>query len=224
MRPLFPLLLAVVLGGMGCADGRRLPVNVECGDPLPERFGRCEAPMWVVDEQNACTGYVRCADGALNRVTAMRVDPANTGSCPDRAVEIRCGADGACGSRDPNTRCVGSVDLSSGEVFCDCVSSCSTDADCQPDGACIPDALNGQQLHTSQCAWAACTVSADCPSGECGLSVNVDDSTQRVELACRTQDDQCPADHTSDADTLQSACIVGEGAAFAYKPEEESDI
>ncbi len=146
----------------------------------------CENPERILDVAGSPSGYVRCADGSVNRVAAQVIEPAYTDRCEDRPgsadpnlsceVSADCGADGYCrfGYWEPGP--------GSG---CYCVSEpCREDGDCE-NGLC----------YLGACVEAECRNASDCESGECGLW-EVHDRGSDLELTydgivCRTAGDDC---------------------------------
>lgn len=196
----------------------------------PSAVGECESPEQILDARNEWTGFVRCADGSINRVEARAADTTIGGTpCPGEAPDTGfyvngCDSDSEC-SGPADAACVTYFDPSGGGSPCDCATSCETDAQCGPGFACIPKAaFDIYQTYGSTCAPAACLTNDDCASGECGLSSNSDDcASVRVEvhtsslgLACRTDEDTCRADGSGSG----GECAVGSDGHFTLIPDE----
>jgi bacterioferritin (cytochrome b1) len=248
------LILAALLGTLGCSgvslsetdstEGTEgtdategtdvtqtyppLPTDVQCDTPLPEGFGQCANPQWLTDGLNNCTGYVRCEDGAINRVVVMPSDPTIPGlACSPQDTG---GGDGACAvdadcSGPERARCVERYEPSVGFNYCTCQRSCTTDDQCPSNQVCSPDVLNGGELGASVCVPAGCSTGADCESGECGLGVFSDDCEGHVDLACRSEADDCrvAADYVPGPDEGTAmqyenhACVVGPNGTFVIQ-------
>lgn len=78
-------LRALLLGAIGCqAASSDVSAQASCADPVP-----------VLLENGEPTGFVKCADGAINRVACSAFEPVNTGEA--------CGGDevgGGCSTDD----------------------------------------------------------------------------------------------------------------------------
>jgi hypothetical protein len=176
-------------GGTGGAGGTG-------GDPPPG----CEAPQPIPQGATAdapSTGFVRCANGGVNRVEAVTcVQPAPTGvACdPDlpNDVEPTCQTDADCTER-PFGRC-----LTGGFEFatCGCVYGCERDADCGAGSICrCGTSDDGAQWVTSTgCVPApGCATAADCETGECTLEAAYNGCGYDESMQCRTPEDACRA-------------------------------
>ncbi len=183
MRVLTILLFALV----GCD-------RADSGAPPTAPTPTCEDPQRINAAVGIPSGYVRCADGSVDRVAVVPVDPsiydARITLCQDRssAWTGQCHTDGDCG--DPGEdRCI-YVDNEFGS-WCECTTLCSRDEDCDQGQACISPAATGSRYAWPTCVTASCTTGADCESGECGVAAMDYQSETYFALACRTPDDRC---------------------------------
>ena len=165
----------------------------------------CVDPVAVLSPAGAATGVVRCADGSFDRPSSPAADPTVSRAACTRVVDSGLAGQGEC---DAVTPCVdGSTCVAGRDVYgtrdddCRCARTCTTDADCDTDEACL-SALAGPGVPAGvdewpRCVPASCRTDADCPSGECGLSFygrpGDCDSIVEVTLRCRTTDDACRA-------------------------------
>ncbi len=169
----------------------------------------CEGAEVIMTPTGEPSGAVRCADGALDRVSSEVCEPRiDLPACPADAegVEGGCAEDADCTDR-PHGRCV-QPPLGGGIAFCACRYGCANDSDCGPDEVCIcPGVVDG----SSRCVPAGCSTGDDCESGECGISATFDGCDYDVRTACRTADDMCRSD---------DACRdMAQGEACGYSNE-----
>ncbi|MCB9525708.1 MAG: ferritin-like domain-containing protein [Myxococcales bacterium] len=218
--------------GLGCDDGRErtvdpdqtdmaadggaldlagLDMTLELDQALPSA---CRDPQPVVDAVGAPTGFVRCADGAINRAAAVACPGPPAGSTCDpealpEGARLNCEVDADCADR-PHGRCIGNLGSPGLEQGCFCSYGCQTDADCRDEQACV---CLGQG---SVCVTARCATDAECGSGECGLSAYDDGCGVERSLACRTAEDACRLDVDCDDGIL--ACVNWRGAFNCESP------
>lgn len=193
-----------------------------CGDdPLPDDSAPepsvlgCDDPRSILDHAGQPSGYVRCADGSIDRSEAKplamewyaaRMDGCGYGK-PGHEI---CTQDADCTER-PNGKCesfwTGFVD------FCDCVYLCAGDEDCEDGQVCIsPEAST---YDWPVCVAATCSQDADCPSGECGVGSASDACARTAMLACRSENDTCRSDEGCREENHGNFCLPwGEGASF----------
>lgn len=192
------VLLALAVVGFAC-------------DPTPALRSHCDAPTRIVDA-GAPTGFVRCADGAINRRTAPDVSPiVHGGSCEGDEVNLTCSRDEDCRTDPSASRCVhldphplpptDQIAPSS----CTCRDACASDEACGAGFACVSPVLTG--FTDASCVPAACRTNSDCASDECGLFVWETGCGPAARLTCRTASDTC---RTSDA-YGDNSCHPGEG-------------
>jgi hypothetical protein len=180
----------------------------------------CESPEAILDSAGAATGYVRCADGAINRTSA---EPAPTEldlpRCEGTEDSRACETDADC-TDGPNGACLTFTYDFDPTTSCGCVYPCGTDADCRSGEICLaPGIVTGNEWAT--CVRADCTTDADCATDECGISTYNDGCgyTQSATCrepavdSCRTASecpDQCGVDYgSSDWDCLSTTCDIG---------------
>ncbi len=150
---------------------------------------RCEDPDPMIGGDGQPTGYVRCADGSVNRVDALPIDVEHfLGQVPACTAD----EDPACVSeRDCTDAPDGACAQFSNEFgpWCACAYLCSTDADCEDGQVCLHPKVYGYEWPS--CVDATCTTNADCPSGECGVWMQESCDLVRAGLACRGEEDDC---------------------------------
>jgi len=154
----------------------------------------CAENTEIVDPEGQATGFVRCGDDSVNRVSSVPVSAGHYESPPtcggDSWRDDDCASDADC-SEYPNGRCYGTEDDAGPR--CMCTYLCSADSDCPTGRSCLhPSAtpVDGRQATIwPVCVDSVCLVNSDCSTGECGLSVL--DGDHLVRLACRTSVDDC---------------------------------
>jgi len=188
------------------ADAEPSDASPDDGDAEPTR---CEDPQELLQRGGTPSGFVKCADGTIQRVEARPADPSNdTPSCVGDENTLYCESDADCTER-PHGRCI-SVQVSiEGGIdqtrYCNCQYTCATDADCPTGQACIPGKIV-DGIPIALCVPANCTTNADCASGECGLSVHHNGCGLTVSLGCREESDTCRTKADCfDADTVSCA-------------------
>lgn len=180
---------------LGCPAGTTL----ECAEPRPLLYSNGDA-----------TGFVKCADGALNRLEAAPVPaPADPTFCIGDENYLFCAAETDC-TDGPNGRCV-HFDVTppdgAASASCVCTYFCTSDADCGDDEACVASELAGVDGNAT-CQPARCRGSEACESGECGLSLDLLGYWDVIRLKCRHPgDDIC---HGTDDCAEPQACVVTE--------------
>lgn len=151
--------------------------------------GVCDDPESVLDGLGNPTGFERCADGAVNRVSQESRTPDWSGDCRGDEDVLYCAQDSDCTEGD-NGVCAHRL-LSSG-TSCECQYACLSDADCAPGEACVPGALLQSGEPWSQCIEARCLVDDDCAlCGQCGVSSYWSGCGIVDTLACRDPTDTC---------------------------------
>ncbi len=193
LRPLRLLLLAAV----GCPAGTTLD---------------CATPETLVYANGEPTGFVRCADGAINRTEALPVPPpAELPRCNGDEMHRDCDRDEDCAD-GPNGLCA-HFDQEAATV-CGCTYHCTDDADCARGEACIAGEVSGAGGNAA-CWPASCDAAADCPSAECGLSLTFTGCGYSGGLDCRDAlPDTCRVDDDCVGPGGHAECGL-EGAAFA---------
>ena len=154
----------------------------------------CTNPQPILQPNGEPSGFVRCADGAIDRPSpatcAIKLQDTCAGTEDDKA----CVTAADCTER-PNGEC---VSYSGGEpgpimTFCGCQYQCQSDADCDAGYICacagVADAGKAFCIHA-----ADCEVNSDCASGECGFSEYFDGCFTQQVLYCRGSDDSCRID------------------------------
>jgi hypothetical protein len=152
----------------------------------------CADPAPVLLVNGGPSGFVKCADGAINRVASATFEPVNTGDgCHGDEGGGGCLTDSDC-TAGPNGQC-NQFSLMFGQ-YCLCEYACATDDDCAAGSVCVPAELS-EDASRPRCVAAACEGEADCPSAECGLVDFFDGCQQLTELRCRDANvDACRGD------------------------------
>ncbi len=219
-------------GGGGAGGGAGGAAPSACKDPLP-----------LLQPSGSPTGFVRCADGAIDRVAAVACDaPAPPGeACVGDEVNLSCTTDADCVDRSYG-RCLHGDSPDLGSTSCGCSYGCKVDADCDaigPGTACACAGV-GERVTQAQCVRAACATNAACPGGECGFGVWDTGCGVDLVLSCRAAADACRGDaqcagqqcSVDGAGTpftcLGPSCAIGrpmtiEGVARSAKPAARGD-
>jgi len=208
-------LLAALL--VGCSEGK---VEVDGGADSPSveddddgGTTGCEGAAPILDASGAETGYVRCADGAIDRV-GTRTWPdgsALVAVCEGTEEDLRCETDAECTAR-AGGQCAHQE--SWGYTFCSCFYPCTADTDCDAGEVCLGDGVVSRPTAWPSCVPAACETTDDCASGECGIGSHDDGCGRVVELACRESGDTCRAD--ADCASVDGECALGYGVDDAF--------
>lgn len=215
----FRALLLLSIGLPACVGGDK-------GDSV------CEGSTAILDASGAATGYERCDDGSVHRVSAVAVSSTIEGeSCRGDEEYQSCTTDADCTyGRGSVARCIhdDSVDIGGRMVpgaspdtaipegsGCNCAYSCATDADCGDGFACVPTGIVTKNEAWSTCVPAACSTDSACESGECGVASYDDGCGYNPSLACRTDADECRSDE--DCDEAQCAAEDDEDEIFACR-------
>ena len=210
---LLPLKTCLLTALVGC--GEKDPIDSEDRDTQwpTEVTPECDGATDVLLD-GLPTGYEQCPDGAINRVSAVAVDPTiSAAACAGTETYTYCSTDADC-TDNAYGKCATGVEDWSGATFCGCVYSCTADSDCSSGQVCAPAGIKelGWGVDWSMCVAAGCTTNADCTSGECGFD-SFDDGCGPVPvLACR--------DESQDACRVDDDCGNDCGAASATGPFE----
>lgn len=203
------LLLAIGVLPAACVDG---------GKDGPA--GSCEGSTAILDADGAATGYERCDDGTIHRVTAVATSSEIEGeSCRGTEEYRSCDTDADC-TGGPIARCLHDdyVELggrlvpdadtgSPGDDGCFCAYSCASDADCDEGEACVPAGIVDKDGTWATCVPAECQTDVECTSGECGISSFHDGCSYQTHLTCRDDDDAC----RTDEECTEGTCAVSYG-------------
>jgi hypothetical protein len=184
---------ALLLLLLACGEDSRDSSPAPRGDSEPE--APCEPPVRNDTPLTAYpSGFVSYGDGSVNRVAAVPVDPSQHDhtieSCQDNPPQWggTCWTDADCG--DPaRARCVNQQNEFGS--WCECITLCSRDSDCDEGKICIWPNARRSQYRWATCVRAGCVTGADCASGECGVAAKDYQSEHYIRLACRTPNDAC---------------------------------
>ncbi len=193
--------LGVPLGCLSKDDDSGTDSGIDTGTS----FVGCEGEVEILDEAGVATGYVRCDDGAVNRVAPRTWDPSiDAARCTGEEIDRSCEVDADC-TDSPHGACIQYNWKGGAADACGCVYACGTDADCDAGEICIGAGVQDGIVRWSTCVQASCAVAEDCPSGECGLSAWDDGCGMVVELGCRSDADAC----RTDGDCPEIPCGLG---------------
>ncbi len=209
-------MLLLTLGLPGCVGGEKTT-------------SACDGSTPILDAAGAATGYERCEDGSIHRVSAVATSSAIEGeSCLGTEEYLGCTTDADCeayGSPGSVARCLHQDYIEIGgrtnpdaypdsgmsaQDGCTCAFSCATDADCGDGYACVPADIVTTDKTWASCEPATCTTDADCAGGECGIASYNNGCGYETTQACRETSDTC----RSDAD-----CTDGAGCGVGYEEE-----
>jgi hypothetical protein len=206
----WPLL--ALLGGCG---GEEPDGGFTEGAP-PLVPASCEDPERIDDPHGWPTGYVRCADGSIDRVAAVPVDPTvyerNVLDCTSSLYEDdECRVDADCGERSGG-RC---VQRSSEFVYwCVCNYICSSDDDCAG-RVCLSPEVNDTSTRWPVCVSAGCWTGRNCDSGECGVITAQEGGDLYLALDCRSDLDGCRSNAECEERGEGDLCRADEATGWA---------
>jgi hypothetical protein len=169
-------------------------------DSAPAAQNPCTEPQPILAKDGGETGYVRCADGSVNRVAAVPLTGDYRGDvpeCEDWVSYTSCETDADC--QDPAG---GECALAGGNYgmppFCECTWPCASDADCAATEICLPPEVHELPLRWPLCVRARCRTGESCPSGECALATRGDCGWGQAQLRCREHGDECRSNQECD--------------------------
>ena len=111
--------------------------SVACIGGVDGEKDLCESPTAILDARGVNTGFERCADGAIRRLTAETCDTTiEAESCAGTEDDRHCEVDADC-TAAPAGRCLSQNDLGFGLTACGCVYPCATDSDCEAGQVCV---------------------------------------------------------------------------------------
>lgn len=210
MTPTALLRLAILASLASCGSGAN----------------RCDDPKPVLDPDGDPSGLIACDDGAINRGSDAPSPTAIEGlTCPPDVPNGDCEVDADCvdGSHG---RCLGfdAYYPTPGDERCGCTYSCAHDDECAANEACLhpTDLALAAQVGHGLCVPAGCRSDADCPSGECGLSVWQNGGCGTVvQFQCRDAAvDTCRAPADCATGRTEAYCAWGEkGDHFECRPD-----
>lgn len=180
----------------------------------------CVNPQPIIATDGSDSGFVRCADGAIDRPQANRCDvTVHMPACDASAQSFACMSDAECADA-PNGRCVIYTSQNFGGdtvTSCGCAYPCSNDADCGPGSVCVCHGVAETPINSpwaappghAFCAPASCQTDDACASAECGLSSYWNGCNTEYGLGCRTPNDTCRVS----AQCSGAQCALGAGPA-----------
>lgn len=153
---------------------------------------KCVDPKPVLLPSGQPSGYVECADGAINRVEARSCDPGTvTGeACSNPGEFAACQSDADCNEK-PGGRCLTQWGEFGGDGSgCGCAYPCTSDSDCDPSQVCACAGVL-PTLVDNTCVSYGCKSNDDCAEGECGIGSYDDGCGRQTYLGCRSDFDAC---------------------------------
>lgn len=206
--------LSLPLGCIGKGDDS----GDDSGTDTGTSFVGCEGEVEILDAEGVSTGYVRCDDGAVNRVAPRTWDPTiDAARCTGEEIDRSCETDADC-TDSPHGACIQYDWIGGVADACGCTYACSTDSDCDTGELCIGKGVQDGILSWSTCVQQSCAVAEDCASGECGLSAWEDGCNMMIELGCRSDVDAC----RTDGDCPEIPCGLGYGDSDTFMCREDS--
>lgn len=152
----------------------------------------CDSPTALLQPDGSDSGYVKCADGSVNRVAKVACVLQNMDTCQGDEQVKDCTTSADCTAK-PNGVCLHIAVSGPGYGTCGCVYQCETDDDCGGK-ACICAGVSQiwATEGTSFCAADGdCSQPSDCASGQCGLGEWETNCYVNSHMNCRTPDDEC---------------------------------
>lgn len=205
------LLLLSALGLQGCGDKDDEDDGSGTDSGGTSVVASCVDPVDILDPAGLPTGFVRCDDGAVDRVAARDWDPTITGErCAGKELERACEVDADCTDSAHGACLTVTYEGGFGDA-CQCSYSCATDTDCDPGQLCVGPGVTGGVTAWPVCVAASCETGDDCASGECGIESWDDGCGWSVDLLCRSDADEC----RSDADCDEACGLGWDGDVFA---------
>lgn len=143
-----------------------------------------------LNQADAATGFVQCADGTTRRDTAMQcpteVTAATSPCAPMPGAD--CTSDSQC-TMGAGGYCAQAHQLAH---YCGCYYGCRQDSDCASGQLCECGVVLGS------CVPATCRTSADCPAGRACVATSNSSTGSACgatrSYACQTANDQCASD------------------------------
>lgn len=129
-------------------------------------------------------------------------------SCQGPGDASFCLRDADC-TDGPSGRCLQKFGMIGS--YCDCEYACATDAECSGGEVCVCGPDLGADKH-STCVPSECEDGSECESGSCQLSVYYNGCAEKLQMMCRTGDDQC----ADDTDCPEGETCAYDGAALAW--------
>ena len=169
----------------------------------------CAGAVAVAQPDGAETGFFTCADGTTNRAVQATCSTTLSGqACRGDEATTSCLTDADCTERLYGN-CLHSESVGPGGSMtsCGCSYACANDGDCDEGQVCACAGVHGD----SHCIPATCGTNADCPSGECSLSVYNDGCSTTASLHCRTTTDACRTAEDCPGDAYDIQCAVDYG-------------
>ncbi len=167
----------------------------------------CDSPTPILQPDGSDSGYVKCADGAVNRVAKVVCVLQNVDTCEGTEEILGCTTAADCTDK-PNGVCAHILVEGPGGGTCGCVYPCETDDDCGGN-ACVcagVSAWTGTK-ENSFCAQSSdCTQPSDCASGQCGLGEWRKNCFMDAHTGCRAADDACRTDPDCDGTGSSPQC------------------
>ncbi len=151
----------------------------------------CDDATPILQPTGEPSGFVKCADGSIDRVEQVTCVLQNKDTCLGTEETLGCTTAADCVAK-PNGVCLTQqLPGGTGSVSaCGCVYPCQTDADCGAGKACVCAGVSSKS--NAFCSdVGACAKGADCASGECGYTEYSDGCNTTLSVVCRDSADEC---------------------------------
>lgn len=155
----------------------------------------CDNATPILQPTGEPSGFVKCADGSIDRVEQVTCVLQNKDTCMGTEETLGCTTAADCVAK-PNGVCLTQqLPGGTGSVSaCGCVYPCQTDADCGTGKACVCAGVSPVYFAKDNAFCSdvgACGKGADCASGECGYTEYTDGCSLTLSVVCRDSADEC---------------------------------
>ncbi len=172
----------------------------------------CVSPTPILQPDGKDTGFVKCADGAIDRVAPATCTVTGVDTCQGTEMTLECVTSADCQAKKFGSCITYSGGAPGPEVTgCGCQYQCSSDADCDPGSICACAGITDPGK--AFCIPApGCATGADCASGECGYSEYNYGCGTEYNLYCRAGADACRG--AADCDQYYECAVETPGSPF----------
>ncbi len=175
-------------GGSGVGGG------VAGGGGVGGASSLCLSPTPILQPDGKESGFVRCADGAIDRVAPGTCGVTLKDTCLGTEMTLECVTGMDCTAKEHGSCVAYSGGAPGPEVTgCGCQYQCATDADCDPGSICACAGV-GDPEQAFCISAPGCALPGDCASGECGYSEYDNGCWTEKALHCRSSADTCRGD------------------------------
>ncbi len=172
----------------------------------------CVSPTPILQPDGKDTGFVKCADGAIDRVAPATCSVTLGDTCQGTEMTLDCVTGADCNAQ-PFGSCISYSGGAPGPEItgCGCQYQCATDADCAPGSICACAGITDPGKAFCMSA-PGCSTGADCASGECGYSEYNNGCGTEHNLYCRSATDACRS--AADCDQYYECAVETAGSPF----------